>query len=318
MNRSEIPTHTSSQEIPREKYIEQLLERALAEISYRFDTHPEGTENYGHKKDRVLDFHNSEHTKDIIRRTKTILETIQGVCPELVDTTAIEDGQLAAAFHDMVQEWREEIVTEELGGLPIFKIIRKKESEKNELKSAIIALSFLDRIEEETGTDLFSPTSMGQVQEAIMTTVPSFKYGTVIQKNLTERSSPVARALALADIGAAGIDGPEIFISTGDALFREDNLDISRAIVGKEPLSEKQRRYFSNRMKNWSIDQIAFAEGRKKLFESEVAPLPEKARVAVRAVFSKFDETILSVKTCAEKRKTMSFEELTVDMGYKI
>ena len=318
MNPSEVPRPDEQREPSRKEYFERLKEHALTELRHRYEKHEDGLGVFPVEDDRVLDFHTSFHTEDIIRRTKTILETIKEVCPELVDKTAVEDGEIAAAFHDIVQEWEAETILSGNGNGLDFKIIRKRESGKNELASVRIALNFLDRLEEETGGKLFSAKSREHITEAILATVPSFEDGTVVQKNITEQSSPVARALALADIGAAGMDGPEAFNTAGDALFREDNIDITKAVAERELLSERTKTYFASRMKNWTLDQIAFAEGRKKLFEIEIAPLPKPAQDAVRAVFSKFEKTIESAKAYAEKRAPMSFKELIIDFGYSV
>jgi hypothetical protein len=318
MNPSEIPKPDEQREPSRRQYVERLKEHALTELRHRFEKPEDGLQVFPEKRDRVLDFHTSFHTEDIICRTKMILEAIKEACPELVDETTVEDGEIAAAFHDIIQEWEAESILSGSGQSLVCKIIRKRESGKNELASVQTALNFLDRLEEETGKKLFSTKSRTHIQEAILATIPSFKDGTVIQKNVTERSSPVARSLALADIGAAGMDGAEAFNTAGDALFREDNIDIARAIAGKGLLSESTQTSFANRMKSWTHDQIAFAEGRKRLFESEIAPLPKPAQDAVRAIFNKFDETIKSAKVYSEKRARMSFKELITDFGYTV
>ena len=52
--------------------------------------------------------------------------------------------------------------------------------------------------------------------------------------------------------------------------------------------------------------------------ESEIDGLPEKAKNALRKVFTSFDGSIALAKEKLMERKIMSFLELAKDMGYVI
>lgn len=276
-------------------------------IKERFESTPE-------EKNR-LDFHNWPHTETIIGRVERILLAIQKIAPRLVSERDLGRGETAAAFHDTVQNWKENKIPDG----EFTRIMRKRYIRKNEKDSTNLATVFMDQVNTEAGgTDIFSKEDKKIVSEAIDATVPDFSPEKgVFQPNLKEDSLIVARALALADLGGAGMDGPEVFLKEGDALFREENLDIRSYIDRQEPINDSQKEYFRKRMLGWSKFQPVFATGRKNLFEDEIKGLPEEAKTAVRALFDKFDVSIEAAKQRAEKREKMSFEELAEDMGYK-
>lgn len=289
---------------PFEICTSKSIEEALLRIKKRFENDS--------KKENNLDFHNTRHTKDVMRRIDLILQAIRRANSELVSARDIEIGRVAAAFHDVVQDW------EELPDEKSQKTTRRRFVGANEQKSADEAIAFIEAFEKEQNQAIFSEQEKEIIKEAIGVTVPGFNPGknTVVQPNLKESSSLVARALALADIGCAGMDGKGQFLYEGDALFREENLDIKKALADGEELSEEKKEAFRKRMLGWTGFQFKFAQGRKDLFESEIAALPEEARESVRLLFSHFDESIDGAKELFEKRKNMSFEELAKDMGY--
>ncbi len=158
---------------------------------------------------------------------------------------------------------------------------------------------------------------MQTVAESIDATVPGFdsETNTIIQPNLDEESAIIARALALADLGTAGMDGPENFLVEGDALFREENMDVTDAIRNSKDLSDEDKNQMRRRMLNWTVFQSSFTQGRQVLLGKELEGLPPKAQEGVGALFDKFDQTMTACKERMEGRKDMSFEELALDMG---
>lgn len=289
-----------------EQYIEKGEKEAVNLVKERFDNNPD-------ERNR-LDFHNVRHTNDIIRRTKSILSALEKI--GFASQRDVEIGAFAAAFHDTTQEWEESIIQEGSWS----KIIRKRFTGENENVSAEEAAAFMEKVNQEAGQEIFSLRDIDVAREAISATIPGFnpELKTVIQPNLNEHSSVVARALALADIGAAGMDGPEVFCREGDAVFREENLDIMDKLKNINALSEGEKEYFRERMLNWTKFQSSFAEGRKTLLETELQGMPESARDEIKKLFKKFDHSIEAAEKSAEKRQSLSFEELARDMGYKI
>ena len=104
------------------------------------------------------------------------------------------------------------------------------------------------------------------VNQAILATVPGWdaENETVSQPNLTPNAPAVVRAVALADLGIAGME-PATFVETGDQLFREENLDIARTLrrTGRSgDLPAGTLEGFKARMLAWSRSQPGFVRGR--------------------------------------------------------
>lgn len=288
-------------------YVERGIDEALLLIRERFENTPEKAEQ--------LAFHASSHTEGLIQRTRDILYAIADADPSLITSHEIEIGRLAAAYHDIVQRFKEERIQE--GAFT--KVMRKRATALNEAESAWAALGFMDRANIESGIpDLFNEEDKRMAWEAIEDTVSEFsaEKKTVVQPNLTDRSSLVARAVALADLGSAGIGGPKTFLYEGDALFREENLDILESLERPEKIIPEIKEYYRGRMLAWSKFQPFFAAGRKQSLEEELRAIPESARAQVAKLFSHFDESIAAAEKRALRREHMSYEEFVADMGY--
>ena len=304
-----LEINTAKQENPGgllEASVTKGIEETLAAIKKNFEDAPE-------KKDN-LDFHNTRHTEGVVRRTEKILSVLKEA--GLLYARDVEIGKLAGAFHDIVQKYEENPIADG----KFVKILRKRFTKANETKSAELGVAYMEKANQESGQMIFSSADMETLREAIDATVPDFnkEKGTVIQPNLNEKSSLVTRAVALADLGAAGMDGPEKFLPEGDALFREENLDIADALKNIGEITDGQKEYFRKRMLGWSGFQAVFANGIKELLDSELAAIPEEAREKIKLLFNKFDGTIEASRKKAMERETMTFEELARDMGYPI
>lgn len=291
---------------------ESCANLAVIEATNKISSDFEGREN----EKENLPFHNSLHTGHVAERVGLILETIGEANPELVSAKTKSLGKIAASFHDIIQGWEER----EIPDGQFSKIIRSRFAGKNEEASANLAIKFIERANAQNNGEIFSKEDAQIVREAIQATVPGFnaKKETVVQPNLNEKSSVVARALALADIGTAGVDGPETFLKEGDALFKEENLDILEASKkDSNGIPENLKNYYRQRMINWSNFQPKFAQGRKELIEIELNGLPEQSKKKLRTLFNKFDASIEAAKQKATSRTQMPFEELLIDMKFK-
>jgi len=292
-----------------EKAIEGGISKALTTISQRFEYSENPLDN--------LAFHNTQHTKGVIERTKKILEAM-GASDRLVRL-----GEFIAANHDTVQEY--EIIVDENSGVKK----RNRFVEKNEDASAEEAVAYM-----RTYPAIFDDEDMETVREAIQATIPGFdkEKKTVMQPNLlesidaaiaeqrlmTSASELVARALALADLGTAGMEEPDSFIHDGDAVFREENIDVLEALQHSHSLSDEQKEVLMKRMLNWTESQTVFARGREASLDKELEGLPEDMERSVRRLFVHFDANIQRAQSKVDRRKLMTFEELVRDFGYEI
>ena len=294
-----------SPELTFEKAIEKGINDALARIKMRFENSENPLDN--------LAYHNTRHTADVIRRTREILGVL---VPN--DSHLIRLGQFIAANHDTVQDYD---VVEGDG-----RRMRKRHRGDNEEASAEEALAYLKAFDEK----IFTQKDRELVEAAIHVTVPDFiknekeMYETVVQPYLSDASELLVRAVALADLGTAGMDGPEYFIEEGDALFREENIDVGEALERPEELSEIEKEAYVHRMLTWSDGQVRFARGRQALFDKEIEGLTEDQQRAVAKLFSEFDESVQGSQARADMRKgkidsgEWTFEDLARDFGYQI
>ena len=283
----------------REKFVQDISTGMLKEISSTFEQSTNEREK--------LPFHDTEHTQFVIDATRTILEAMQrgGVDVSEADFAT---GKLAASAHDVIQGWAPK---HEANGAEK----RQRFIGMNEQLSIMMIQEKMREMNEKHGI-VFTEEQIAIVDEAIKVTEPEFIFAElrVVQAKLTTETSPVARAVAMADLGAAGMNSAE-FIKGGDALFREENLDMLSLDVTK--LTDEQKETYKKRMLGWSSGQPKFARDRQAAFEQDVAPLPEQAQAELRAIFTAFPESIRLAEERAKERASMTFEELYAVMYEK-
>ena len=285
--------------------VEMGIGEAMDLLKKRYEGQPEEENN--------LPFHNSEHTLGVIRRTEKILKAIQAADQNLVNSHDLEIGRLASAFHDTVQEWEKNTIND--GNFE--KVLRKRFAGNNETASSNEAVAFMVRANE--NEFVFSDNDKKTVQRAINATVPGWdmENKTIKQPNLQDNNSLVERAVALADLATAGMDGPEKFVKEGKALFREENLDILEAVRSGEDIPKDKQESFKKRILGYLKSQANFAKGRQARLEEEIQPIRhEEAREAVAKLFSRFEDSIQKSKEVADEAEGMTFEELVEYMGY--
>lgn len=290
-------------------HIDQGIQWALARIEMNFEHSPNFTYH--------LPYHDSSHTQFVINKVEIILNTIRSVDKSLVSLHDIQIAKFAAAFHDVFIHWEKDIVKDG----QYTKILRKRllpDSIQNEKASAEIAINYMEIVNEVHQHEVFTIEDKKLVKEAIEITIPKYDpvNHTVIQPNLSSDSSLIARSVALADVGAAGMDS-KVYTDGGDRLFREENIDIYEVIkLGSKDLSEDVLNYYTSRMVKWAESQIGFAKGRKNRSETEVEGIPLIAKDKVLTLFKDFDNSIDIAQELFDERSRMVFIDLIKDMGY--
>ncbi len=302
-------------EISPEKRVQGIINEAFGLIQKRFVIPADPEKKLDFDPDNELAFHGVAHTEGVIRRTEAILRAMQPLGVHAVTEKDILLAKIAAAFHDVVQKWEPE---DRKGAL-----IRKRKTEVNEQASADEAIAFLKQEMETSGEKYFTEEDLEIIREAIQTTVPGLDMDkmTVIQPKMhtpkiSERSRRISKALALADLGTAGMDGAAAFLQDGDTLFREENLDIARALRNQEELSDEVKEAYRKRMFDWSVGQPIFANWRRNLLDEDLEGVTPEMAASIKLLFNTFDESISASKERAEKREGMSFDELALDMGF--
>lgn len=257
----------------------------------------------GASNDNALAFHGLDHTQGVLRRA-VILARAMGATAKEADLAGI-----AGAFHDTVQNWEENPRADGA-------VLRRRFAGRNEEDSAAEATRWM----RDAGN--YTEQDAQLVTEAILATVPGWDpaNGTVCQPNLLPTSHLVVRAVALADLAVAGMQGTD-FVREGDPLFREEQFDIARAIRGATNRSDipiETQEGFRKRMLGWSQSQAGFAKGRKARLDAELGELDASAKERVKALFIGFDAAIQASAALVTERSQLSFWEIAEAMGYGI
>jgi len=260
--------------------------RALAVIRKRYES--------GRVPDH-MHYHNSAHTAGVIARART-LGTAMGMSDRHLLLTVI-----AAAFHDVVQRW---VPVEKEDGA----VRRQRLIGRDEVASAHEAV--------EAMADLgvpFTAEEQGIVASAILATIPGWDMAaqTVSQPFLVQH--PVVATLALADVGAAGMD-PDIYRSDGPALFAEENIDLMTAVMSvhtADEIAPEDRARYRARYIDWLKIQPGFARGRKQLLENgELDGFEPAVRARIMEHFSRFEESIAVAEAAVVQAEQLDFVAL--------
>ena len=264
----------------------KAIERALGLIKARFES--------GRVPDH-MNYHNSAHTRGVIDRARAIGAAIGMDDRQLLLTV------IAAAYHDSVQTWHS---VEKEGGV----VMRQRNPGRDEVASGHEAVQSM--------ADLgprFTPVENGIVASAIIGTIPGWDgdASTVCQPFLIDH--PVVTTVALADLGAAGMD-PDMYLRDGPALFAEENLDVMQALARARRAADipaARRRFYRSRYLSWLQIQPSFALGRqKRLLEGELNGLDDQVRGRVLGLFCRFEETVASAEDAAATAETLEFVPL--------
>ncbi|HVC92909.1 MAG TPA: hypothetical protein VND64_04415 [Pirellulales bacterium] len=252
-----------------------------------------------------MPFHSVEHTIGVVRRTCALL---RGMGASEKECRA---GIVAAAFHDTVQRWVPSPFSDG-------RVMRRRSTGQNEADSAAEAAGWMLH----DGITVFDQQDRTLVTQAILATVPGWdaKNETIFQPKVTLDAPLVVRAVALADLGIAGMDGAT-FVETGDQLFREENLDIAGALrfaPAHAGLRAGTLESYKVRMLAWSRSQVGFARGRRARLEIELGNLSSTAKSAVRVLFSQFEAALTTATEAVTIREALPPWEVARAMGYSI
>ncbi len=293
-----------------EEAVTRGIKVALDNIRRRFQDTRDPDIEAAKGPDANLEFHNETHTQEVMERTRRILEAMG------VSERRIRLGELLAAYHDTIQGFQEK--KRERDGA----MMRDRFISKNEEESANELIAYM-----KSCPGVFDDEEIGIVLSGIQHTVPDWdipnktvKQPTFLDSittalgQLLDSNSPelVKRALALADLGTAGMDGWEKYIPEGNNIFREENLDFPRLL--NDPA---HREFLTKRMLSWSQAQVDFAKGRQKLLTTELGGLEPQMAQRVRELFSQFDDSIRAAEAQLEERQKMeTFKQLAESFGY--
>lgn len=247
-----------------------------------------------------LFFHVTDHTTGVIARATSIMQALG------VSEVQVTIGQTSAAMHDVIQLYR-------APSEPDGKMIRQRLVGTNERESASYALQYVRQHRSAVGAFL-QDYNHAILLEAIFVTVPKWdsEHQTMIQPALNQGSHPVTRAVALADLGSAGMD-PQTFANEGPVLFAEDNIDIALTLAktrSATELDEPTQAWYRRRLVSWLETQVAFVLGRRRMLHYELEGLSSEQQSAVKALFTGFEESYALAQEAPRKYAQMEFVEL--------
>jgi hypothetical protein len=330
----------NTQESQLKNIVDLGVERALQTIH---DRHEAG--------EQTLDFHNQKHTRQVIERTTKIAEAFG------LDEKTIATAQLIAAFHDTVQDgysvankYKEYIYNED-GQLLLsedsgFSSISGEEGFRDEnpnygmfkrFTGANEVASFEELRSVMTSTEgqlVFDDEDIALAEEAFLGTVPGFdpERGAITQPNISERSSEVTLAVAMADLGAAGMEGAESLLYDGDANFREEHMkwsyELRQAVEESRPfddIDDETKQAISQKMIGWTKFQKKIASDQRGFFQERMQWLENRGTSedelqALSDLFptfkddASFQAEIAKIDAKIAEREAMNFEDLVKDM----
>ena len=236
---------------------------------------------------KQLYYHNRDHVNTVCRRASQLFRAMRPSLADYpADTLARLEGLLAlcAIGHDAIQIFAPQ-------DLP--HTARRREagtSEAATIERLIGHITDLNQVLAPSSPARFTEADLHILREAIGATICAYDPAdqAIYQPSLYQSGSPlspVAHMLALADIGALGIDGVAFYNQEGSLLFLEENPDIIPLLVNGDiptlqahcpDLYENLRQRLLRRARF----QVSFARSRLARYPRETAGLPPEAVLA--------------------------------------
>lgn len=257
---------------------------------------------------KKLCYHTHEHIYQVQRRTDLIFQAVyptwNGLEQQPRDLARMKLLlDLAVAAHDMVQVFAPQ---------PRPHAARKRESGVSEMVTIERLFQYIHALNEQL--QYCHPDSPARLTEADLQTIREAIAATICVYDPTEHAiyqpklsdpelSIAARILALADIGALGIDGIETYNQEGSLLFLEENPDVIPLLLDKtiDALKSENPALYQNiqqRLLQRCRFQVSFAKSRLARLQQELRGFPEAAiPVLTHEVFRYLNqETIQAVE----------------------
>lgn len=236
-----------------------------------------------------LYYHNHEHIKAVQQRAERIFQAIRPAWKATLDQETAEDYldrmrlllNLSAIAHDTIQIF---IPTTE-PHTP-----RRRETGVSEQATIEYLLGYIHLLNQQLQEKnphhpaRFTTSDLRIMQEAIAATICAYdpNQQAIYQPELynTDCSiSYVARIIALADIGALGMNGIEDYNHEGSLLFLEENPDIVPLIRNQQlPTLKNEQPELSENLRQRLLRrtrfQVNFARSRLDRYEQELADFP--------------------------------------------
>jgi len=267
-----------------------------------------------------LVYHTREHVEGVQRRAATIFQVVRPYWQAGDDVNRMEQLlDLCAIAHDLIQIFVPQVDPH---------TPRRREAGVSEIATiqtvSDYIQSFNQWMRQNHANDAvqFTDTDRQIIQEAIAATICDYDPAeqAIFQPALYNRDrplSPVARILALADIGALGMEGIEAYNREGRLLFLEENPDVLGLLQNQQlvtlpttqpALAENIRQRLLKRARF----QVCFAKSRLKRSLGELEGLPLAAIPALAQQVFRYltPSTIQAIDANTPTKDTTSFESL--------
>jgi hypothetical protein len=259
---------------------------------------------------KQLYYHTYEHIRNVQRRSGRIFDAICSASAQVFSERSRLLLDLCAIAHDMLQVFNQKTPDH---------TARKRESGVSEIATIERLLQYIHNLNQNLA--LNSPARLTDedievIRVAIAATTCTFDPTShVLYQPYLYESKPLpieARILALADIGALGIDGIEVYNQEGSLLFLEENLDVvpllrEGSIASLEKSDPMLYENVRQRLIKRCQFQVSFAESRLARFKDELKGFPEESiPVLVQDVFK-----YLTLDTIRELQATTPTDENT-------
>ena len=268
-----------------------------------------------------LYYHTREHVKAVQRRANTIFQAVRpfwkvSLDPKTADSYLLRMRQLldlCCFAHDMVQIFDAQTQPN---------TSRRREAGLSETVTIDQLLNYIDHLNQRSqNSAVFTEADLTIIRDSIRATICAYDTNeqAIYQPLLydfTQRISPIARMIALADIGALGMDGIDAYNQEGCLLFLEENPDILALLAqGVAELKANNPELAENvrqRLLRRARFQVSFAKSRLSRSFVEISVFPEESiPILANQVFRHLHpETIREIEQTTPTDEETSLETL--------
>lgn len=275
-------------------------------------------------KTKQLYYHTLDHSLAVQRRTKYIFQELESILSQSRSSQELERlkilADLCGLAHDMVQLF----CLHPTVGKP-----RQHISGQSEIETANKLLRYIQDLNQQLATRqltksiLFNNRDRQIIEDAILATIckvdPQAKKTKYISTSIYQpylydpkpKISIVGSIVALADLGALGMEGVESYIRDGILIFLEDNLDLKKLVLNGQ-IANLDQMIVKIRLLTMAKFIVSFAKQRYARFELEISGFTPIARQILREkVFTYLNpESIAKIEKIVPTDDNTSLETL--------
>jgi hypothetical protein len=277
-------------------------------------------------KDKQLYYHNLDHALAVKRRANSIFQAIK---PVLIENYSLQELarlesliSICGLAHDMVQIFEPTPPN----------LSRKRLSGSSETETANKLLRYIQNLNQAVATEkldasfLFSDREQQIMRDAIIATIcvqdphgskasATFFPHSIYQPYLYDSHSKISivgSIIALADLGALGMDGVEAYIQDGILVFLEDNPHLQELVLHCHHPNSSTQDLTKAKLLTMSRFIVDLAYERQARFEQEIAGfMPQMRQILRNQVFIYLNQASIDrITTLVPNQSSASFSQL--------